>query len=112
MDDSQIWIDLGAILEAHRNRAFLRERAKKTKEDRNTASADLARWGIFEDCGSSYESTKAKADGSHNAVVDLKVGFEKNFKKLKLTFLETYPGRAEIILSTYLPGFQRDDAHE
>lgn len=112
MDEMQIWIDLGGVLEAHRHRAFLREKAKKSSDRVEGSRNDLSRWGMFEDCGDSYQSAHDEANGYHNAVVNLKVSAEKNFKKAKLTFLETYPGRAEIILATYLPGFQAEEDHD
>lgn len=112
MDEMQIWIDLGGVLEAHKNRAYRREQAKKSRDEAQQAKKQASRWGMFEDCGDSYQSASDEAEGCHQATWNAKVDAEKNFKKLKLTFLETYPGRAELILATYLPGFQADADHD
>ncbi len=92
------YIQLGGVLEAHANRAFLREKTKSTVKAVETARRDLIHFGGFEDCGSAYEGYHAEAKGAHTQAVAMKVSAEKNYKAKKMAFIEAFgdPARAAL----------------
>lgn len=96
--DEAFYIQLGGVIEAHQNRAFLRDKAKATVKEVDTARKDLAHFGGFEDCGSSYEGYHSEAQGAHKQSVLMKTAAEKNFKAKKLAFVEAFgaPARAAL----------------
>lgn len=82
---------IGRVLEAHDNRFWARKQLKKEADELGISERDLRAFGMYEDCGPSYESMAEESRGSFQRALKSKVQSEKRFKKLKATFVETYP---------------------
>jgi hypothetical protein len=88
----EVYIEMGRVLEAHNNRFYLREKNRKQAPKVASAQREYHAMGMFEDCGSFYETCYTEAKAEASAALEAKIKGEKHFKKLKLTFAETYPG--------------------
>lgn len=99
-------IAIGKILEARETKFYISKKHKtsfKNAEARlASAKKDLSTFGMFEDCGTSYEAAYVEAVGfadGANASVNLVVSFEKHYKKLKHEFSEKFPEYLELLNS-------------
>ncbi len=94
----EIGIAMGEVLCAFRTHRHLRRkfrgRIKKSRQDLAQAEHDLNSFGMFEDCGPSYEYACARAQGELWATAEqlaMVVSTEKYFRKLRHAFREKYP---------------------
>mgnify|MGYP007127345302 CR=1 FL=1 len=94
---------LGSLQVAHENRAHYRERAKSATAELEAAKRDFNAFGMFDDCGPSYEASYSQAKGSYEMAVALKISSEKHYKKLKHEFLDAFP-KAKDSLEALIPG--------
>lgn len=104
----QALIDIGKVLEARSSKLFLakkyKENYKNAEENFKSAERNVAIFGMYEDCGSSYEMSYENARGSleaSRASLSLVISFEKHFKKLKHEFIEKHPGYV-VLLNLHL----------
>lgn len=79
---------LGRLEVAHSNRAFMRKRAKATSTSLLAAKKNVSTFGMFEDCGPSYEADYAQAQGEHQQATANEIACEKFYKKCKHELLE------------------------
>lgn len=100
----QALIDIGKILEARNNKLFVSKKYKENFRDveKNFESAkkDLSIFGMYEDCGSSYEMSYENAKGALEASktnLSLIISFEKHFKKLRHEFNEKHPEYVDLL---------------
>lgn len=82
---------LGRIYTAHDHRAHYRAKAKKLTAELKSAKRDLNTFGMYDDCGPSYEASYSEAKGAHSSALALKISSERYYKKLKHEFLEAHP---------------------
>ena len=97
-------IEIGKVLQARESKLFM---SKKYKENFANAEQKLAYakknlsiFGMYDDCGSSYEGDYEIAQGESNAAkqnLSLLISFEKNYKKLKHEFNESYPEYLDLL---------------
>nr|WP_250808465.1 hypothetical protein [Neorhizobium tomejilense] len=92
---------LVSVAKAHGTRAVARNAAVTAKAEVEEAANDLRRFGMFSDCGPSYESAKDAADGVLRHAVSKKIRAERAYKKVRLTAIETYPG-IEALIEKYI----------
>lgn len=106
--NSEVYILIGEILQARNSKLFISNqhkiKFKNAEKELDLARKDLSAFGMYDDCGSSYESdyelAKGKFEESKNNL-SLVISFEKNYKKLKHEFMEKYP-EYEFLLNEYL----------
>ncbi len=70
------------------------------KGEYEEAKKDLNRFGMFEDCGPSYEASYETARGKLDASrsnLSLLISFEKHYKKLKHEFSEKHPEYLDVL---------------
>jgi len=94
---------LGGLQVAHANRAHYREMAKSATAKLEAAKRDFNAFGMFDDCGPSYEASYSQAKGSYEMAVALKISSEKHYKKLKHEFLDAFPSSVDA-LEALIPG--------
>ena len=92
-----MYILLGRILEARASRAYIRTKLKEQKLEVEKAEKDCAEYGHFHSCGDFYHTALAEAKERFSSLLGLKISFEKNYKKLRLTFEETYPANIDLL---------------
>lgn len=109
MTNTQMFIDFGRIVEAYHVRKKMRENVKSYKESLERERKDLRTFGMYEDCGDSYQSSFDQAQGEFSASKAYKINAEKRFKFLKLTFLETYGQDGQDLLRQHLPELVIED---
>lgn len=98
-NNAQMYVDLGEVLCAKRmflhNRAKVREQIKSSLSSLDQAKKSYSMFGMYDDCGPSYESDLIEARAQYNNAMcnreTFVVSSEKFFKKLKHQFLEKYP---------------------
>lgn len=100
----QALIDIGKILEARSSKLFLskkyKELYKNIQNEVESAKKDLSIFGMYEDCGSSYEAWYENAKGKMEASresLSLLISFEKHLKKLKHEFKEKHPEYIDLL---------------
>ena len=94
---------LGRVVTAHDNRRHYREKAKLAQGEFEGAKRDLNAYGMFDDCGPSYEASYSEAKGNLSAARQHKISVERYYKKLKHEFLEAFPEHATA-LESLIPG--------
>lgn len=100
----QAMIDIGRVLEARNSKLFVSKKFKETfknaEAEYEEAKKDLNRFGMFEDCGPSYEASYEAARGKLDASrsnLSLLISFEKHYKKLKHEFSEKHPEYLDVL---------------
>jgi hypothetical protein len=88
---------------AHDNRTHYRRQFKAAHGLLEVAKRDHQAFGMYEDCGDSYQSRLDEATGSREAHDALRVSTEKFYKKLKAEFIEAFPECREA-LEALIPG--------
>ncbi len=100
----QALIDIGKVLEARSSKLFMskkyKENYKNAEQELAGAKKDLSIFGMYEDCGPSYEAAYEEAKGRMDASrtnLALMISFEKHYKKLKHEFNEKHPEYVELL---------------
>ncbi len=98
------FIDIGKVLEARSSKLFVSKKFKETfknaEAEYEEAKKDLSRFGMFEDCGPSYEARYEEARGRLDATMSsrsLLISFEKYYKKLNHEFAEKHPEYLDVL---------------
>lgn len=95
-------LSLGRVVECYAARAKARIDLKTEKDALDRAREDEARFGGFEDCGSSYQASLSEAQGAFGVRLSHKISAEKRYKATRLTFGETYPEMVPMLERTLL----------
>ncbi len=94
----EVGMAIGKILSIRESKLYLRSKnltaLKTAQQELSTAQSDYSAYGMYDDCGLSYEMSlveaKAKAKNAQNDL-SLIISFEKYLKKERCAFLEKYP---------------------
>lgn len=84
-------IMLGQFINAYENRLHADENYDKQSAYLKECEKDVKNFGMFEDCGPSYDYSLTHAQASHSEALKRKQSQEKHFKKIKHELLEMYP---------------------
>lgn len=94
----EVGIAIGEILHARETKLYMRkkhmERFAHAKQSLAQALRDYNTFGMYDDCGPSYEADYERARGHCEEAqqnLSLYISFEKHLKKLKHAFKEKYP---------------------
>lgn len=95
---AQIYIDIGKILAAREAVLYIKKKYKENYAGADSqlqqARNDLNHFGLYDDCGPSYEADYDKAKkhvAESEKMLPIVISFEKHYKKLKHEFNENYP---------------------
>jgi hypothetical protein len=94
---------LGRVVTAHENRAHSRQKVKEADARLESAKREHMSLGIYEDCGSFYQTQLDEATGSREAYIARRISMEKFYKKVKSEFLDAFPDSHEA-LEALIPG--------
>jgi mevalonate kinase len=86
-----VYIEIGRVLEAHNNRFYVRQKNRQNPSNVDVALRDYHNFGMYEDCGDFYKEEYERAKENARTFLSMKVSAEKHYKKMYLTFKETYP---------------------
>jgi hypothetical protein len=109
-DDTQIYVDIGKILAAREAVLYIKKKYKENyagaEGQLQQARNDLNHFGLYDDCGPSYEADYDKAKkhvAESEKMLPVVISFEKHYKKLKHEFKEKYPApEQQQLLHDYL----------
>jgi len=62
---------------------WLRKEIRKAKKELESAKKDRAEFGMYEDCGDSYEGNVIEAQSALDTLIRIKIKTERYAKKLK-----------------------------
>lgn len=85
------YLEMGRVLDAHNQRHWMRGKLRAVAPNVERARKELNDFGMYADCGTFYTGEYESAKAVAQEYLSLKISIEKYFKKLKLTFMETYP---------------------
>jgi hypothetical protein len=88
---------LGRVVTAHENRAHSRQKVKEADARLEAAKREHGSLGMYEDCGSFYQTQLDEATGSREACIARRVSMEKFYKKVKSEFLDAFPDSREAL---------------
>jgi hypothetical protein len=88
---------LGRVVTAYENRAHSRQKVKEADARLEAAKREHGSLGMYEDCGSFYQTQLDEATGSREACIARRVSMEKFYKKVKSEFLDAFPDSREAL---------------
>ena len=62
---------------------WLKDKLKEEKKELEKDNKNYATWGMFSDCGPSYENAVVEREARMESLVEVKVGLEKYMRKLR-----------------------------
>lgn len=102
--EAQIYIEIGKILAARSAVLHIKKKFKESYAGAGTelkqAKDDLNMFGLYDDCGPSYEHDYDKAKqkvAESEKMLPIVISFEKYYKKLKHEFAEHYPEHQQLL---------------
>lgn len=105
---AEVSFEIGRIFGVYEMMKYLRrkhkDRFKEAKLQLMRARADLDSFGMYDDCGPSYEAAYARAQGEYLETEEqlrLYISTQKYFRKLKHLFREQHPEYVPV-LEAYL----------
>lgn len=105
--EQKMFMEIGEITMAHQRmsefRSRLRQLTKSARLSEAEALKDVSSFGMFEDCGNSYEMSYERTKGFCSGVESLRaevIRMEKYVKLLCHSFASKYPEHQELMKTT------------
>ena len=95
----EAFIGMGRVLEAHDERQRARKSAIDSASSQQGAESLCSLFGMYDDCGPSYEADLEAARGIHTKALQEVIAAESRFKAMRQGFSKAYPSMIEEINS-------------